>query len=49
MRDELILGGVLHVNVAHVLAVAQHGDAVADIQHLFQAVGDEDDADARLL
>src|SRR5690606_34543121 len=31
------------------LAVAQHGDAVADLVDLFEEMGDEDDAEAALL
>ena len=34
--------------VTGVGAIAQHGDAIADVQHLLQAVGDEDDGYAAI-
>ena len=44
--DELDLGQMLHLVLAHQLAVAQNGDPVADLVDLLQKVRDENDAHA---
>ena len=49
LRDQLDLRQLLDGVFAHQLAVAQHGDAVADGVDLLEEVGDEDDAHAARL
>ena len=44
--DDAVDVGVGDLAAADELAVAQHGVAVADLEHLLEAVGDEDDAEA---
>ena len=40
------MGGLRAIEIAHVAAVAQHGDPVGQVQHLFHAMRDVDDGDA---
>ena len=44
--DQLVRAGRGDLRGCHELAVAQHGDAVGELEHLLQAVADVDDADA---
>ena len=44
--DDLIFGGGLGRQLAHIFTIPQHRDAVADMPDLVQPVGDKNDADA---
>ena len=42
--DDPVFVELTHRLLAYPFAIAQHGDPVADLEDLFQAVGDVDDA-----
>ena len=45
-RCQGLLGGLLGIGMAGDLAASQHNNVVADFQHFFQLMADENDADA---